>query len=87
VASLIIQVRDGRAEIYSYQDQARELYREMTDLELEKLRSFINARSIDDLKFDIPGGNHVYLNEYLHLKKEGERRVIIGICSNLYRFR
>src|SRR5262245_756242 len=39
VASLIVRVRGGRAKIYSYQDLARELYREMTDLELEKLRS------------------------------------------------
>lgn len=78
VASLIVRVRGGRAKIYSYQDLARELYREMTDLELEKLRSFINERSIVDLKSDIPGGNHVYLHEYLHLKREGGRRVIIG---------
>jgi hypothetical protein len=78
VASLIIRVRGGRAKIYFYQDLARELYREMTDLELEKLRTFINERSIDDLKPDIPGGNHVYPHEYLHLKKEGGRRVIIG---------
>jgi hypothetical protein len=77
-ASLIIRVRGGRAKIYSYKDLSRELYREMTDLELEKLRSFINERSIDNLKSDIPGGNHVYLHEYLHLKKDVGRRVIIG---------
>jgi hypothetical protein len=77
-ASLIIRVRGGRAKIYSYKDLSRELYREMTDLELEKLRSFINERSIDNLKSDIPGGNHVYLHEYLHLKKDVGRRADVG---------
>src|SRR5262249_40872256 len=75
---LIIRVRGGRATIYWHDDLARELYRELTNIEIEKLRSFISEHSIDDLKPSLPGGNHVSYHQYLHLKKECGRRVMIG---------
>ncbi len=77
-SSLIVRVRDGRASLVWHNDQAREQYRNLTESEMEELRSFISEHSIDDLGPLLRFGHHgssVY--EYLHLTRDGGRRVTI----------
>jgi hypothetical protein len=76
--SMIIRIRGGRASLVWQRDPAREQYRELTTNELEELKSFISIHSIDDLGPLFEWGHHIsYKYEYLHLTRDGGRRVFM----------
>jgi hypothetical protein len=80
---IIVRVRGERAIITWRADDARELYREMTEDEMEDLRSFIRKYSIDELgdfSEDCGSPKCMEYHYYLHLKRGGQgRRASISI--------
>jgi hypothetical protein len=72
--SIIVRIRGGRASMVWQRDQAREQYRELADNELEELKSFVSEHSVDDLGPTLEWGSGY---EYLHLTRDGGRRVFI----------
>jgi len=83
---IIVRVRGERAIITWHEDDARELYREMTKDEMDDLRSFIRKYSIDELgDFGDDCGSPKCVDYYFyaHLKRgEQGRRAFIAIAIN-----
>jgi hypothetical protein len=76
--SIIVRIRGGRASMVWQRDPAREQYRELADNEREELKSFVSEHSVDDLGPTLEWGHHISsAYEYLHLTRDGGRRVFI----------
>ncbi|HZS08854.1 MAG TPA: HEAT repeat domain-containing protein [Blastocatellia bacterium] len=77
--SVIVRVRDGKAEISYYLDEARRQVRLLAESEFQELKDFTARPEVEDLGpesySDKPerGGRY----EYLRLTKDGGRRIIV----------